>query len=128
MTIVFLTILKRCLLHSFSVSSFVFGIFKTLKIMLAERKMKYALRINRYPAPRSMSHLQFAIAYPQVQSGGISAVAIATPGITVFVLSILVCPMIPAIPPKNAISTSKNVGDVHASSSTVGSLTGDKRK
>ena len=51
-------------------------------------------------------HLPFAMAYPQVHNGGIRAVAIATPGITVFALSILVCPMIPASPPKNAISTS----------------------
>ena len=90
--------------------------------------MKYALMIKRYPAPKSMSHLPFAIEYPQVHSGGISAVAIATPGITVFALSSLVCPMIPAIPPKNAMSTSKNVGDVLASSSTVGSLTGERKK
>ena len=68
--------------------------------------MKYALIKKRYPAPRSMSHLPFAIEYPQVHNGGINAVAIATPGITVFVLSILVCPIIPASPPKNAISTS----------------------
>lgn len=68
--------------------------------------MKYAFNINKYPAPRSMSNLPFAIAYPQVHNGGIKAVAIATPGITVFVLSILVCPMIPASPPKNAMSTS----------------------
>ena len=68
--------------------------------------MKYAFNINKYPAPRSMSNLPFAIAYPQVHNGGIKAVAIATPGITVFVLSILVSPMIPASPPKNAMSTS----------------------
>ena len=85
--------------------------------------MKYELRINRYPAPRSISNLPFAIEYPQVHNGGIRAVAIATPGITVFALSSLVCPMIPASPPKNATSTSKNVGDVLAKSSTVGSLT-----
>ena len=98
------------------------------EIMLAAKKMKYAFMMNRYPAPRSMSHLPFAIENPQVQSGGIKAVAIATPGITVFVLSSLVCPMIPAIPPKNANRTKKKVGDVLASNSAVGSLTGDKRK
>ena len=68
--------------------------------MLAAKKMKYALIMKRYPAPRSISNLAFAMAYPQVHNGGINAVAIATPGITVFVLSSLVCPMIPAIPPK----------------------------
>lgn len=126
--IVFLIILKRRFFHSLSVNSLVFGIFKRLKIMHADKKMKYAFRINRYPAPRSMSHLPFAIEYPQVHSGGIRAVAIATPGITVVVLSCLVCPMIPAIPPKKAMSTSKKVGPVLANSSAVGSLTGDKRK
>ena len=96
--------------------------------MLADRKMKYAFKIKRYPAPRSMSHLPFAIENPQVHKGGIRAVAIATPGITVFTLSSLVCPMIPASPPKNAIRTSKNVGDVLASNSAVGSLTGERKK
>lgn len=115
MMIVLRTIRIRCLFHCFSVNSPVFGIFKILKIILAERKIKYAFRINRYPAPRSMSHLPFAIEYPQVHNGGIRAVAIATPGITVFTLSSRVCPIIPAIPPKKAISTSKNVGDVLAS-------------
>ena len=126
--IVFLTIRKRCLFHCFSVSSVVLGILKTDRIMLAERKMKYALIMKRYPAPRSMSHRALAIENPQVHSGGISAVAIATPGITVFALSILVCPMIPASPPKKAISTSKKVGDVLASNSTVGSLIGESQK
>ena len=126
--IVFLTILKRRFLHSFTVSSLVLGNFKMLMIIDAERKMKYELRINRYPAPRSISNLPFAIEYPQVHNGGIRAVAIATSGITVFALSSLVCPMIPASPPKNATSTSKNVGDVHAKSSTVGSLTGERKK
>ena len=88
--IVFLTIRKRCLFHCFSVSSVVLGILKTDRIMLAERKMKYALIMKRYPAPRSMSHRALAIENPQVHSGGISAVAIATPGITVFALSIFI--------------------------------------
>lgn len=47
--------------------------------------------------------------YPQVQSGGIKAVAIATPGIT-FDFSVRVIPMIPASPPHNAINTSQIVG------------------
>lgn len=77
--------------------------------MLADKNMKYALIKNRYPAPRSIFHWPFAIEYPQVHKGGIKAVAIATPGITVFVLSSLVCPIIPASPPKNAINTSKKL-------------------
>ena len=128
MRIVVIIILKRRRFHSFGVNSLIFGIFKTLKIMPADMKMKYVLMMNRYPAPRSMSHLPFAMEYPQVHNGGISAVAIATPGITVFALSCLVCPMIPASPPKKAMSTSKNVGPVLANNSAVGSLTGDKRK
>ena len=110
MMIVLRTILKRCIFHSLSLNSLVFGIFKIVNMMLAARNMKYALIINRYPAPRSMFHCPFAIEYPQVHKGGIKAVAIATPGITVFVLSSLVCPMIPASPPKNAINTSKMLG------------------
>ena len=90
--------------------------------------MKYALMINRYPAPINISHLPFAIEYPQVHSGGIRAVAIATPGITLLTLSSLVCPIIPASPPKKAMRTSKKVGPVLAISSVVGSLTGDNRK
>jgi len=128
MMIVLRSILRRILLHCLSVNSLVFGILRTLRMRPADRKMKYELMINRYPAPRSISNLPFAIEYPQVHSGGMRAVAIATPGITVFALSCLVCPMIPASPPKKAMRTSKNVGEVLASNSTVGSLTGEKRK
>ena len=63
-----------------------------------------------------------------MQSGGISAVAIATPGMILFALSLFVCPTIPAMPPADAIITSKNDGAVLAISSDVGSLTGDSRK
>lgn len=121
---VFLIILKRRFFHFFSVNSFILGIFKTLNIRLAERNMKYELRINRYPAPINMSNLPLAIEYPQVHRGGISAVAIATPGTTVPNFSSLVCPMIPANPPKKAMSTSKKLGDVLAINSDVGSLIG----
>lgn len=51
--------------------------------------------------------------YPQVQSGGIKAVAIATPGIT-FDFSVRVISMIPAIPLHNAINTSQIVGWMRA--------------
>ena len=105
--IVFRIIRKRRIFHSFLVNSLTFGIFKTLKISPEDRKMKYALMINRYPAPINISHLPFAIEYPQVHSGGIRAVAIATPGITLLTLSSLVCPIIPASPPKKAMRTSK---------------------
>ena len=103
---------------------YILGIFKTLNIRLAERNMKYELRINRYPAPINMSNLPLAIEYPQVHRGGISAVAIATPGTTVPNFSSLVCPMIPVNLPKKAMSTSKKLGDVLAINSDVGSLIG----
>ena len=54
-----------------------------------------------------------------MHSGGISAVAMATPGITLLALSFLVEPMQPARPPQKAISTSQMVGWVRASSSEV---------
>ncbi len=86
--------------------------------------MKYELRINRYSAPINMSNLPLAIEYPQVHRGGISAVAIATPGTTVPNFYSLVCPMIPVNLPKKAMSTSKKLGDVLAINSDVGSLIG----
>ena len=62
------------------------------------------------------------------QSGGISAVAIATPGMMLLDLSCRVCPTMPAIPPDKAIITSKKFGLVRARSCSVGSLIGDSRK
>ena len=43
---------------------------------------------------------------PPYRGGGISAVAIATPGMTVELRSLRDCATIPASPPKKAISTS----------------------
>ena len=62
-----------------------------------------------------------------MQSGGIRAVAIATPGIT-FVFSFLVVATIPAKPPKNPINTSHTVGVVLASSSDWAELSGEIKK
>lgn len=55
-----------------------------------------------------MKNLNCPVASPKpaVQSGGISAVAIATPGMTVELRSLRDCATIPARPPKKAISTS----------------------
>ncbi len=64
---------------------------------------------------------------PAVQSGGIKAVAIATPGIA-FVCSWREMETIPAMPPNKAINTSNNVGKVRACNSGVGSPNGDKKK
>jgi len=55
---------------------------------------------------------------PAVQSGGINAVAMATPGIA-FVWSCLDMDTMPAMPPKRATNTSSNVGNVLACSSLV---------
>jgi len=52
----------------------------------------------------------------------------ATPGIILFTLSALVCPMIPARPPKKAMITSKKEGFVRARISVLGSLMGERRK
>ena len=69
----------------------------------------------------------WAIPYPQVQSGGIRAVAIATPGIT-FDFSFLVIPIIPANPPQEAIITSQTLGCVLANSSDVSVEIGESLK
>ena len=73
----------------------------------------------RYIAPIKYVNSAFAMPYPAVQSGGISAVAIATPAIAV-PLSFLHTSTIAARPPSNAMNTSYIVGFVLASSS-VGS-------
>ena len=64
---------------------------------------------------------------PAVQSGGINAVAIATPGMTLPLLFVELATM-PAKPPKKAISTSYTVGCVRASSSLCASSRGVSRK
>ncbi len=61
--------------------------------------------------------------YPTVQSGGMSAVAIATPGMTLLAF-FLVLPMPPAMPPKSAMSTSQSVGLVLAIISLVAAVSG----
>ncbi len=65
--------------------------------------------------------------YPAVHKGGMSAVAMATPGITLPFCRHAAA-TIPAPPPKKPISTSYIVGDVRASSSDRPSLTGEIRK
>ena len=71
---------------------------------------------NRYRAPKKYPRCPPASPYPAVQSGGISAVAIATPENTV-PFSLRHCSTIPANPPNKAISTSYIVGFVLARSS-----------
>lgn len=67
--------------------------------------MKTQLMAKRYRAPRKNCMLPLASPNPAVQSGGMRAVAMATPEITV-PFSFLHCSNMPAAPPNNAISTS----------------------
>ena len=93
----------------------------------ADRAIKKAFIKNKYIAPKKKSALPPAIPYPAVQSGGINAVAMATPGITLF-FSVLVLPIAPAIPPAKAIKTSHIVGLVLANNSSVVPVNGDIKK
>jgi hypothetical protein len=79
--------------------------------------------LNKYSAPPTHNQLPCAREYPAVHSGGMSAVAIATPG-TTFEKLRRVSAMIPAQPPKKAINTSQRVGLVRASNSGPGSFRG----
>ncbi len=74
-----------------------------------------------------MSQSAVANPKPETQSGGINAVAIATPGIAM-VLFNLEPETIPATPPKNATPISSNVGLVRARISCVGSPSGVIKK
>lgn len=67
---------------------------------------EYRVDEKEVERPEEKPDLPVARPKPAVQRGGISAVAIATPGITVEVRSCRVCATIPARPPNNAISTS----------------------
>ena len=64
---------------------------------------------------------------PAVQSGGMRAVAMATPGSTL-PLPLQLSATMPAAPPHKAMSTSYRVGDVRARSSDCASLRGVSRK
>lgn len=68
-----------------------------------------------------------AIPKPAVHNGGISAVAIATPGRT-FPLPFVARATIPAAPPHKAMRTSYNVGEVRANNSDCASSRGVSKK
>ena len=87
-----------------------FSAFVTIKVDIAIKKQFIK---NKYPAPKNIFGCFVANPYPTVHNGGIRAVAIATPGITLLVL-VRVKPIIPAIPPVKAIITSHIVGLVLA--------------
>ena len=67
--------------------------------------MKKQLIEYKYKAPAKNLKLKVASPNPAVHKGGISAVAIATPGIG-FPFSTRVIEIIPTIPPMKAIKTS----------------------
>ena len=103
------------------------GVPKILNTKNADRAIKKAFIKNKYIAPKKKSRLPPAIPYPAVQSGGINAVAMATPGITLL-FSVLVLPIAPAMPPAKAIKTSHIVGLVRANNSSVVPVKGDIKK
>ncbi len=82
--------------------------------------------VKRFIAPPKNDQLWFARAYPAVHKGGISAVAMATPKITLAIVPFLVRAIINANPPKKAINTSRISGFVLPSSSDVSSLPNGK--
>lgn len=91
-------------------------------IRKVEIPMKKQLILYKYKAPAR--NLKFRVANPKpAVHKGISAVAMATPGIG-FPFSALVMETAPTIPPKNAMSTSYIVGEVLAKSSDCTSLNG----
>lgn len=73
------------------------------------------------------SNCPLANPYPAVHKGGINAVAMATPGMALL-FSVRDAATIPAKPPKNAINTSKTVGDVLDNISDCASVNGDNLK
>ena len=103
------------------------GVPKILNTKNADRAIKKAFIKNKYIAPKKKSTCPPAIPYPAVQSGGINAVAMATPGITLL-FSVLVLPIAPAMPPAKAIKTSHIVGLVRANNSSVVPVKGDIKK
>ena len=79
-------------------------------------------------APNTKSEFPIASPYPTVHSGGINAVAIATPKITELIVPFFVLAIIKAKPPKKAIKTSLISGCVLDNSSEDSSLKGKKAK
>ena len=92
------------------------GSFNSLITIIEVKHIKNPFIKNKYNAPKKNFNWRVARPYPAVQSGGINAVAIATPGITL-PFSFLVKPIIPAKPPQIAIKTSHIVGLILARSS-----------
>ena len=75
------------------------GNFNKRHTIKTAKAIKTVLMVNKYRAPKKKFHCRVANPYPAVQIGGISAVAMATPGITL-PLNLLLTATIPAKPPK----------------------------
>lgn len=78
----FLIIFECSIFHCFAVNPLTFGTSRIERTTAEEAKMKYMLMRSKNADLYSIVHWAFASEYPIVQIGGISAVAIATPGIT----------------------------------------------
>ena len=95
---------------------FATGNLKYLITKKVANEMKNELINSKYIAPVKKCIFPVANPKPAVHKGGINAVAMATPLMTLK-NPFFVKATIPASPPKKAMSTSKNVGDVRAKSS-----------
>ena len=84
----------------------------------------------KYKAPNKNMDCPVATPYPAVQSGGIRAVAMATPGTIVIAAFLLLeaLAIIPARPPKKAIKISKVCGLTRPNNSEVSPLIGVIKK
>ena len=79
--------------------------------------MKNVFIKNKYKALKANLKSAFDKKKPTVHRGGIKAVAIATPKITLAIVPLLALAITKAKPPKKAIKTSRISGDVRAKSS-----------
>ena len=114
---------------SLSTNTFLGKRITSVTPMNVAREMKIVFIRYRYRAPRAKSQLPVPIPNPTVQSGGIKAVAMATPGMTLPMRWLrLLRATIPASPPHSAMPTSYMVGEVRASSSDWTSSSGVTRK
>ena len=77
-------------------------------------------------APAAYQGLPMARPKPTVHKGGISAVAMATPNITLAMVPFLARAMTNANPPKKAMSTSRISGLVRANNSEDSSRSGKR--
>lgn len=114
-----------CLLGS---AKLLTGNLRYLTVINVDRAINTQLIKNKYKAPKKYDKEPVANPNPAVQSGGIMAVAIATPGNTVPLFFFVISKM-PAKPPNSAIRTSKIVGFVLDRSSVgFSSSSGDNKK